>query len=69
MLERRGVYKVLMGKREGKKPLRRPRCRWEDNIKMDLQAVECGGIDWIELAQDRDSCWTLVNAIMNVRVP
>ena len=52
--ERRGVYRVLMGKPEGKRPLGRPRCRWEDSIKMELQEVECGGMDWIELAQDRD---------------
>ena len=49
----RGVYRVLVGKLEGKRPLRRPRLRWEDNIKMDLQEVGCGGMDWIELAQDR----------------
>jgi hypothetical protein len=50
----RGVYRVLMGKREGGRPLGRPRCRWEDNIKMDLQEVGCGGMDWIVLARDRD---------------
>jgi hypothetical protein len=55
MGERRGVYKVLVGKPEGKKPLWRPRRRWEDNIKMDLQKVGCGVMDWIELTQDRDS--------------
>jgi len=69
MWERRGICKVLIGKRERKKPLGRPRRRWEDNIKKDLQAVACGGIDCIELAQDRDRCWTLVNAVMNLRVP
>jgi len=69
MGERRGVYKVLVGKPEGKRPLGRPRSRWEDNIKMDLQEVGCGGVDWIELAQDRDRWWTLVNAVMNLRVP
>jgi len=68
MWERRDVYKVLMGKPEGKKPLGRPRRRWEDIIKMDLQALGCGDIDWIELAQDRDRCWTLVNAIINRQV-
>ena len=52
--ERRGVYRVLVGKPEGKRPLGRPRRRWVDNIKMDLQEVGCGGIDWIELAQGRD---------------
>ena len=51
MEERRGVYRVLLGKHEGKRPLGRPRRRWEDNIKMDLQAVGCGGMEWIELAQ------------------
>jgi len=50
MVERRGVYRVLVGKPEGKRPLERLRCRWEDNIKMDLQGVGCGGMDWIELA-------------------
>ena len=58
-----------MGKTEGKRPLGRPRCSWKDNIKMDLQEVGCGGLDWIELAQDRDRWWTLVNAVMNLRVP
>jgi hypothetical protein len=54
MTERRGVYWVLVGKPEGKKPLGRPRCRWKDNIKIDLQEVGCGDVDWIELDQDRD---------------
>jgi hypothetical protein len=54
---------------EGKRPLGRPRCRWEDNIKMDLQEVDCGGIEWIELAQERDWWRALVNAVMNLRVP
>jgi hypothetical protein len=67
--EGRGVYRVLMGKSEGKRPLGRPRCRWEDNIKMNLQEVGCGGMDWIVLAQDRDRWRTLVNAVMNLRVP
>ena len=58
-----------MGKPEGKKPLGRSRLRWEDNIKMDLQEVECVGTDWIELAQDRDRWRALVNAVMNLRVP
>jgi len=69
MGERRGVYRVLVGKPEGKRPLGRPRRRWEDNIKMGLQEVGCGGVDWIELAQDRDRWRALVNAVMNLRVP
>jgi len=69
MWERRGVYRVLVGKPEGKRPFGRPRCRWEDNIKMNLQEVGCEGMDWIELAQDRDRWWALVNVVMNLRVP
>jgi hypothetical protein len=69
MGEGRGVYRVLVGKPEGKRPLGRPRLRWEDNIKMDLQEVQCGGMDWIELAQDKDRWRTLVNAVINLRVP
>jgi len=69
MEERRGVYRVLVGKPVGMRPLGRPRRRWEDNIKMDLQEVGCGGMDWIELAQDRDRWWALVNAVMNLWVP
>jgi hypothetical protein len=60
---------LLVGKPEGKRRLGRPRCRWEDNIKMDLQEVGCGGMDWIELAQDRDRWRALVNAVMNLPVP
>jgi len=67
--ERRGVYRVLVGKCEGKRPLGRPRHRWEGNIKMDFQEVGCEGMDWINLAQDRDRWWALVNAVMNLRVP
>jgi hypothetical protein len=69
MGEGRGVYMVLVGKPEEKRPLGRPRPRWEHNIKMDLQEVGCGGMDWIELAQDRDRWRALVNAVMNLRVP
>ena len=69
MGERRGVYRVLVGKSEGKRPLGRSRRRWEDNIKMDLQEVECGGMHWMELVQDRDRWLVLVNAVMNLRVP
>ena len=58
-----------MGKPEGKKPLGRPRRRWEDNIKMDLQEEGCGIMDWIKLGQDRDRWWVLVNVVMNFRVP
>jgi len=68
MGKRRGIYRVLVGKPEGKRPLGRSRHRWEDNIKMDLQAVEYGGMDWVELAQDMDRWWALVNAVMNLRV-
>ena len=57
-----------MGKPEGKGPLGRPRRRWEDNIKIDLEEVACGSLDWMELVQDRDTWWAFVNAVMNVRV-
>ena len=67
--EGRGVYRVLVGNTEGRRPLERPRRRWEDNIKMDLQEVGYGGMDWIELAQVRDWWRALVNAVMNLRVP
>ena len=67
--EGRGVYGVLVGKPAGKKPLGRPGRRWEDNIKMDLQEVGCGGMDWIELASDRDRWQALLNAVMSLRVP
>ena len=69
MGEERGVYRVLVGKLEGKRPLGRPRRRWVDNIRMDLQEVGCGYMDWIGLVQDRDSWRTLVSAVMNLRVP
>jgi len=67
--ERRGVYKVLVGKPEGKRPLGRPKRRWEDNIKKDLKEVGCGSMGWIELAEDRDRWWALVNVAKNLRVP
>jgi hypothetical protein len=66
--EERGVFRVLVRKTEGKRPLRRPRRRWEDNIRMDLQEVGCVGMDWIGLAQDRDRWRAIVNAVMNLRV-
>ena len=69
MDEERGVYRVLVGKPEGKRPLGRPRRRWVDNNMMDLQEVGCGYMDWIGLAQDRDRWRTLVSAVMNLRVP
>ena len=69
MRERRGVYRVVVGKPEGKRPLGRPRRRWEDNIKMDLQEVVCEGMDWIKVVQDRDRWWALVTAVMNLRFP
>ena len=67
--EGRGVHRVLVEKPEGKRPLGRPRRRWKDNIKMDLHVVGCGGMDWTDLAQDRDRWRALVNAVMNIRVP
>ena len=69
MGEERGVYRVLVGKPEGKRPMGRPRLRWVDNIRMDLQEVGCVFMDWIGLAQDRDRWRTLVSAVMNFRVP
>ena len=69
MGEERGAYRVLVGKPERKIPLGRPRRRWMDNIRMDLQEVGCGYVDWIRLAQDRDRWRTLVSAVMNLRVP
>jgi hypothetical protein len=69
MWDERGVYRVLVGKPKGRRPLERARCRWEDNIRIDVQEVGCGGMDWIGLAQDRDGWQAIVNAIMNLRVP
>jgi hypothetical protein len=69
MGERRGAYRALVGKHKGRRPLGRPRRRWEDNIKMDLREVGWGGMDWINLAQDMDRWRALVNAVMNLRVP
>ena len=69
MGEERGVYRLLVGKPEGKRPLGRPRRKWEDNIKMDLQEAGCGSMDWIERAQDRDRWRALVNTVMSLRVP
>jgi len=69
MGEERRVYRVLVGKPEGTRPLGRPRRRWVDNIRMDLQEMGCGYMDWLGLAQDRDSWRTLVSAVMNLGVP
>jgi len=69
MDDERGVYRVLVGKLEGRRPLGRPKRRWMNNIRLDLQGVGCGYMDWIGLAQDRDRCRTLVSAVMNFRVP
>ena len=67
--EKRGIYRILVGKPDGRRPLGRPRHRWEDNIKMDIQEVGCGGMGWIKLAQDRDRWRALVNVVMNLQVP
>jgi len=69
MGEWRGICRVLVGKPEGRRLLERPRYRWVDNIRMDLQEVGCGGMDWIELTQDRNRWQALVNAVMNLWVP
>jgi len=69
MGEERGVYRVLVGKPEGKRPLGRPRCKWVENIRMHLLEVGCGYMDWIGLARDRDRWRTLVSAVMDLRDP
>jgi len=69
MGDERGVYRVLVEKPEGRRPLGKPRRRWVDNIRMDLEEVGCGCMNWIGLAQDRDRLRTLVSAVMNLRVP
>jgi hypothetical protein len=67
--EVRGAYKIMVGKPEGRRPVGRPRCRWEDNIKIDLREIGFGDVDWISLAQDRDRWRALVNTVMDLRVP
>jgi hypothetical protein len=67
--EKRNAYRLLVGKPEGKRPLGRPRRRWVDNIRMDLGEIGCGGMDWIGLAQDRNSWRALVSLVLNLRVP
>jgi hypothetical protein len=69
MGEKRNAYTILVGKPEGKRPLVRPRRRWADNIKRDLREIEWDGMDWIDLAQDRDQWRALVNTVMNILVP
>jgi hypothetical protein len=69
MEAKRNAYRILVGEPEGKRPLGRPRCRWADNIKMDLREIGWDDIDLIDLAQDRDQWWALVNTVMNLRVP
>jgi hypothetical protein len=69
MREKRITYRILVGKPEGKRPLGRPRHRWMDNIKMDFDEIELGGMDWIDLVEDKDHWRALVNTVMNLRVP
>jgi hypothetical protein len=68
MGEERNVYRVLIGKPEGKRPLGRPRRKWEEEIRLDLKEIDSGSVDWIQLAQDRDRWWVVVNTVMNLRV-
>jgi hypothetical protein len=65
----RNAYRILVGNPKGKRPLERPKCRWVDNIKMDLQEMGCSGTDWIDVAQDRDQLRALVNTVMNIQIP
>jgi hypothetical protein len=69
MRAERNAYRILVGKPEGKRPLRRPRRNWVDNIKMDIREMEWGGMDWIDLAQDSDQWRAVLNTVMNLRVP
>jgi hypothetical protein len=69
MGEGRGVYRVLLGRPEGKSPLERPRCRWKDSIKMDLRVIWIDGANWIQLAQDRVQWWAFVNTVINLWIP
>jgi hypothetical protein len=69
MGEGRGVYRVLVGRPKGKRPLGRPKCRWEDNIKLNLREIGIDGANWIQLGQDRVQWWASVNMVMNLRVP
>jgi hypothetical protein len=67
--EKRAAYRILVGKPEGKRPLRTPRRRWVDNIEMDLRKIGWDGVDWTDMTQDRDQLWALVNTVLNLRVP
>jgi hypothetical protein len=66
--DKRNSYRILAGKPEGKSPLGRPRCRWVDNIKMDLREIGCDEVDWIDMVQDKDQWWVLVDTVLNLRV-